>query len=375
VKKLKVAINARILDTDKIRGWSRYTTHLIQGLLENNIEVILFADKPINQNLYDSSQVKLYIEKSQSYFKWEQRVLANLSEKHNVDILHCPINYGLPLFLKTKKILTLHDAIEKSYYDQRKTFFQRMRLNDRKIRLYHKISQWAADHIITVSQHAKQDIINSYGVSENKISVIYEAADSYFLEKNVLILSDLQKKYPNFIENAFFYVGGLEDRKNIYNLIKAYNISCKKKSLLIAGGTQRERLNLQNYINNLGLEKQIKLLEYIEQADLPSFYHYCHCFIYPSVYEGFGLQAVEAMQMKKPVLGANNTSLKEVIGLEECLFDPFDIQSLAKKMDWMTQENIAKDVSVKSFEQSKKFSWQKCIEQTIEIYKKVLNDG
>lgn len=375
MKKLKVGINARILDTQQLRGWSRYTVELVRGLAQRNVDVVLFSDKTINTSLVGAENLKVVIRRGLNYSDWEQRILASLCREEDVDILHCPINYGLPYFLKTKKILTLHDAIEKAFYDSRKSFWQKLKPSEKKIRLYHLLSQKAADRIITVSEHAKQDIVSWYGVAPEKISVIYEAADEAFQDKNVVTRDLLKKKYPLFEESTLFYVGGVEDRKNIKGLLKAYSLSQKQKKLLIAGGNESQRKELLRLANELKIEKSVIFMGYIEDQDLPSFYHHCHSFIYPSLYEGFGLQAVEAMKMKKPVLAANNSSLKEIVGISECLFDPHDFALLSQKIDWISDSRQAQNLGLRCFEMSKKYSWDRCLDQTVSLYQEVLHEN
>lgn len=372
MKKLKVGINARILDTKQLRGWSRYTVELVRGLLRRDVDVVLLTDKPVNTDLLGEGDVPVAIEKGFNYFDWEQRVLPSLAQKHKVDILHCPINYGLPLFGKTKKILTLHDAIEKAFYDSKKSFIQRWHPRDKKIRIYHRLSQMAADRIITVSEHAKQDIINFYGVPEKKITVIYEAADDSFNKKNVKSVADIQRKYPQFVVDTLFYVGGLEDRKNIENLLKAYSRSKKEKKLMIAGGSEDQRQQFKALAIELNIKNELILMAYIADEDLPSFYHYCHSFIYPSLYEGFGLQAVEAMKMQKAVIASSTTSLKEIVGFPEGLFDPNNVIDISKKINWIFNEQNALKLSQYGSQRAQQFSWDRCLDQTLEVYREVL---
>lgn len=360
VKKIKVGITARILDTKQVRGWSRYTMELIRGLVQKNVQVVLLSDKPINPALYDSEKVNLICQPGRSYFDWEQRVLPKMAEMQQLDILHCPINYGLPVLGKTKKVLTIHDAISKAFHDPQKSIFEKWTLTDRKLRFYHWLSQKSADAVITVSEHAKADLVKYYGISQEKIQVIYEGADQHFTEKYVKPFDEIKKKYPSFVKDSLFYVGGLEERKNIEGLMAAYGRSKKSKPLLLAGqGSQHLKGD-----NIFGVG-------YVDDEDLPSLYFYCFAFIYPSFYEGFGLQAVEAMQMKKPVLVSANTSLKEVVAQEECTFDPYSQQSMQEKINWLFSEADIAKLSEASSLRAKKFSWEQCITETLSLYEKV----
>ncbi len=361
VRKLKVGINARILDTEQVRGWSRYTIELIRGLAKNNVQVVLLSDKPINKKLYDFQTVSLVCQKGINYFDWEQRVLPRLAAENELDILHCPIHYGLPLMGQTKKVLTLHDAIDKAFYEPQKSFFKKWTWTEKKVRMYHWMSQNAADAIITVSEHAKKDLIKYYKIPETKINVIYEAADINFSPKNVKPLEEIKRRYPSFVNDSLFYIGGFEDRKNIEGLLKAYAASKRSKVLLLAGEGSRA-VRGENVVS----------LGYVDDEDLPSLYFYCSVFIYPSFYEGFGLQAVEAMQMGKPILVSANTSLREVVAQNECTFDPYSHTSMLQKINWIFTDANLKKLAQESFERAQFFTWQRCVEQTLNVYKKVL---
>ena len=360
MKTLVVGINARTLNTQQLRGWSRYTVELVRGLLSKNVQVILFSDQPINTSFFTQRKPTVLIKKGFNYFDWEQRVLPQMAQDQKVDILHCPVNYGLPFFCKSKKILTLHDAIEKAFYDPRKTFFKRWSLTERKMRLYHLLSQQAADQIITVSHHAKNDLIKYYRLVDKKITVIYEAADERFQPVHIKTAEELKKKYKNFSENSLFYIGGLEDRKNIDNLLLAYKKTKQTKSLVIAGAN-----------NKYASSEKIHFIGYVDEEDLPSLYYHCYAFIYPSLYEGFGLQAVEAMKMKKAVIASRNTSLREIVDNEECLFDPHSVDSMAQKIDWIFDSQTLHKLEETAYKRAQDFSWHRCVEQTIEVYREV----
>lgn len=368
----KIAFNARILDTNQIRGWSRYTLELIKELSKKDIDLVLLSDREINRNLLPKDEnIKVVYQQGFNYFDWEQRVLPKMAIQEGADILHCPTNFGLPYFCSVKKVLTLHDAIEKAFYDEQKGIIKKSRFLERKMRLYHYLSQYAADVIITVSEHAKQDLIKYYGIKEKKIKVIYEAADDHFHIQSVKPFVELKEKYALQTSDYFFYVGGLEERKNIPFLLKAYALSSQKFKLLIGGSGDREPL--LKICRSLGIEKQVQFLGYLEDDDLPSFYHYSRAFIYPSLYEGFGLQVAEAMKMGKPVLVSGNTSLGEIVNNKESVFSPFAPKELAEKINLLSQDDECLKFSKKSQERSSDFSWKKCAEQTLAVYNEVLN--
>ena len=121
---MKVAFNARTLSAPQLRGWSRYTSNLVRELTQLGVKVYLFSDRPLNEDMLkgcDSQNLVLVSERGYLYLDWEQRILPQLCQTYPIDILHCPINYGLPWRKNCPQVLTLHDAIEKVFYEKEKS--------------------------------------------------------------------------------------------------------------------------------------------------------------------------------------------------------------------------------------------------------------
>ncbi len=178
---IKIAFNPRLLSSPTLRGWNRYTVNLLAELSSLGIELFLYYDSPLHESylkklLKDSYQVR--ISTPMRYILWEQYWLLKQSEKYQIDILHCPMNFALPWSSPCPRVLTLHDAIDQIYYSQNIPWYQQLNFAHIQNKLYHWIARHRADHIITVSQYSKQDITKYLHISEDKIKVIYEAADT-----------------------------------------------------------------------------------------------------------------------------------------------------------------------------------------------------
>lgn len=352
-----LGINVRILDQASLRGWSRYSCNLIRGICKKNIEIKFFSDKPIEMKWIPKERHKdVYVESSFSYISWEQVVLKRMAEKNGVSLLHCPTNYGLPYFGKFRKVLTLHDAIESSYYGKFVTLKDVLSGLHFKNRLLHKISQQSADRIITVSEFAKKDIVNTYGVSASKISVIYEAADDSIGLENVKSETVFVKQW-GISPGYFFYVGGLENRKNIPFLINLAKQN-PQKNFVIAGGGDNSHIKV--------VPTNVKLLGFLPEEWLSSFYHYSKAFVYPSFQEGFGLQMVESIKLGKPVLYANTSSLQEVYGSDMYGFNPSNLDEAQSKLNHLEMNYDAAVAYAK--ERSSFFSWEKTVDETLRVY-------
>lgn len=374
IKVMKVAFNARTLSAPQLRGWSRYASNLLRELSHAGVQIYLFSDRKLNEELLkdcSKKNLEVIVKRGFLYLDWEQRVLPSLCEEYNIDILHCPINYGLPIRRNWKQVLTLHDAIEKAFYDQFKSLLEKMSFEHLYIRGLHKLSQACSDKIITVSHHAASDLQKYYGVSPKKVEVIYEAADPIFNQSVNKEGIDLKTKF-NIGEEYLFYVGGLEKRKNIEFLFQAIAQSVHKPMLVVAGGGVEIDF-FRKLSTQLGISQRVKFLGWVEDKDLPSLYHHARAFVYPSLYEGFGLQLVEAMAQSCPVLCANVTSLPEIWGTDEGTFDPTNIKSLASLVDRvMVDESYYNKLKEWSSERHKDFSWSKTAQKTIDLYRSLL---
>jgi len=319
---MKVAFNARLLYAPTLRGWNRYTVNLLAELPKLGVELYLYSDRPIHPDHLarlpqDSYQIRL--ESNLRYPIWEQYWLPRQCQRDQVEILHSPFNFGLPWFSPCPRVLTLHDAIEYAYYGNqninRSKWYQKFHLPTMQMSVHNWIAQNKAEAIITVSNHAKGDLIEYLSIPERKISVIYEAADPNFHQP--ILESDrtsVRAKY-NLNFPYIFYVGGWEQRKNIPFLLKAFAAAkLEGVKLVLAGGSSTQKTELLSLAIELNISTSLELMGWVEEEDLPILYAEAMCFVYPSAYEGFGLQLCEAMAVGCPILAANSTCLPKIIG-------------------------------------------------------------
>lgn len=360
---MKVAINARILNTTSIRGWSRYTYNLIEGLNSAGVPVLLFSDTDINEELIpDALKNKTIVQKGRNYSHWEQCVLPRLVSDSKAEIFHCPINYGVPFLGKFKKVITIHDAIDRAYYHPLLPLKERWSFTHQKMKFLHALSHKSCDRVITVSHFSKNQVAHYFNVDPKKIDVIYEGAEEHFNADRVFSEEDLKLRFQQE-PGYYFYVGGFEKRKNIEILLGAAKVlQAENFRFVIAGG------KFESFIKDA--PSNVKFIGYVEEKDLPSLYHYSKGFVYPSFSEGFGLQLVESMSLGRPAVYANTSSLPEVYGSEIWGFDPKSKEDLVKKLRYL-DANYEQAVE---YVQSRKnfFSWKKTIQETIKVYESIL---
>lgn len=285
------------------------------------------------------------------------------------DIIHGTDHYVYP-FRKGKKVMTIHDLTFLKYpqfcTNIVKQYTQRIK----------KCLQWT-DAIITISQSSKQDIIDYLGFDKDKIFIIY-GASRFNLDYLKKINIELIKKNINydFTEPYLLFVSTIEPRKNLINLIKAFNI-CKEKyriphHLILIGGKGWQYEAIFAEMDNSPFVNYIHHLGYLTDAEVAVFYAHADIFVYPSFYEGFGLPILEAMTLGAPVITSSLSSMPEVGGEAAVYINPHDVEDLAKtinevRCDRTWRENLIK----KGKSRGKLYSWEKVARETLNAYSRL----
>lgn len=286
--------------------------------------------------------------------------------KYKLDIIHDPSQISPFLFNPSpKKVLTIHDLTPILFPETHggiHTFLQ----NNILPRSLKRV-----DSIIAVSNSTKNDIISYFKIAEARVKVIYNGVDEIFQVLHEDEMEDVKEKYE--IKHPFIlYVGTLEPRKNIPTLLRAFYLLKKKgiqHRLVIAGGKGWKYKSVYKTVNELNLQKEVIFTGYIPSEDLPKIYNAADLFIYPSLYEGFGLPPLEAMACGTPVITSNTSSLPEVVGDAGILVDPLDVKKIADVMYKVLNNMDVRDRMVKrGLERAKMFSWEKCAEETLGVY-------
>ncbi|MHB8579111.1 MAG: glycosyltransferase family 4 protein [Ignavibacteriaceae bacterium] len=339
---MRIAIDARAIEKN-MTGIGRYLFDLLNGIpqIDNINEYVLFSTVALNgidKNFYNNIILKsLNIYKKLFSPLWLNYVLGNYLLDNKFDLFFSPNNLcPLKKSLRLKKIITIHDVmfkIDKNYY----SFYYRNYLN---LLLSRAIA--AADKIITVSECSKKDLMEYYRIPEDKIKVIYEAADSKF--KPIVIEDKLEQKLrlKYKISGKFvLYVGLIENRKNILGILKIADISIEENinlKFVLIGKPGYGFNNIKNEIEKR--KKNVIYLNYVSDEDLPLIYNLAKIFIFPSFYEGFGLPVLESMQSGIPVITSNRSSLPEIVQNFGIMHNPEDIAGFSQSIKLLLQNNI-----------------------------------
>ncbi len=354
----------------------------IDNYLYNIVEEMIKCDKGKNISLihYKKSDDEIYtkinniiVPTLHSRFNLPLG-LPKAIENAEIDVFHLPSHWPTqitPFFsnLKVKKVLTIHDLIpilfKKDLPQIYKLWKPTLKLITNKI-----------DFIITDSESTKRDCIKFLKIPENKIRVIYLAANQNYksLDNNNQLQNVIRCKY-NISCPFILYVGNVELRKNVILLIKSF-YKLKKKGithkLVLIGALKFGYGKISNLVEELGLKNDIIFFGYVPNEDLVKFYNIADLFVYPSLYEGFGLPPLEAMACGCPIITSNTYSLPEVVGDAGFMVDPYDFDDLANKIyQILTNECLKEELSSKSLNRAKMFSWNKTASQTWDVYEEV----
>lgn len=235
-----------------------------------------------------------------------------------------------------------------------------------------------SDAIVTISQNSKREISQYLNINESKIYVASCAVDNKIYNTNINDenIKKLKQRY-NLPESFFLYLGTLEPRKNIKTLVKAYKIFNDKYQkenikLVIAGRKGWMYEEIFEIVKQLRLESDIIFPGYISDEDVPDLYKASLAFVFPSIYEGFGMPPLEAMACGVPVITSNTSSMPEVVGHGGFMSDPYDAGNIAYFMAKLVFDNEVRQEKIKrGIVQADKFSWDESARVVLDIYKNI----
>lgn len=373
---MKVIVNSLLMNSH-FSGVQYYMEHLLNALDNSehhplSIEALL--SKSYTGKLTKSARLRLaYPVDTVSRTKrvlWENMVLPFRLRKEK-EIVYHSLAYVLPLICPCKSIVTIHDLIALQYpglcQKESAAYFGYM--------LPRTITR--ANKIIAVSQKVKSDILNSFDIDPEKVSVIYHGVDPAFKKVTDNTLLEETRREYRLPGKFILFVGNLEPKKNIYRILEAFAILKKSRaiehSMVFAGKKGWKMNDLDRAIAAHGLEECVHITGYVEKAHLPALYSLADVFVFPSLYEGFGLPVVEAMACGTPALISNAGALPE-IGGDACVqADPYDVSSIAEAMySLLSDAPLRERCAREGLSRAGLFSWEKTAQETMKVYQSLI---
>ncbi|MBM3802613.1 MAG: glycosyltransferase family 4 protein [Acidimicrobiia bacterium] len=310
---------------------------------------------------------------------WNDFVLPYRLGKLGIDILHTP-HYRSPRMLRCKSVITIHDCghiLFPNYASSKAAHDQARKATRRSIK--------QASHILTVSEATQRDLIRLFSVPEDKITVVYNAID-----ERAVLPSDLDEQKRVLeryqIQDLFLlYAGNIKPHKNIARLIEAFSVlkaelkdneAWKNLKLFIVGDELSKHQFLRRTVIRSGVQHDVRFFGYVPYETLKVFYKSAEIFVFPSLYEGFGLPPLEAMANGTPVLTSNVSSLPEVMGNAALLVNPENVFEICKGLKRLLfDSNFRAELIARGIEQSRLYSWKKSAELVLQTYRKVAMVG
>jgi glycosyltransferase involved in cell wall biosynthesis len=377
---MKIGINSLFFQFPA-SGSGQYLSHLLKALAEvdRQNEYVLLGAHPLPQSSnsatrfpYQRKPVPGLLASNDNVEKlvWEQYTGPAAARKAGVDVFHVPY-FAPPYFPRTPTVVTIHDVIplRLPLYRAGTSVNAYMKL---VARAAHK-----ATLVITISQHAKQDIIDALKLPAERIRVIYQAVgDEYHPITDAAKLAEVRERY-GVGRRYILYLGGLDARKNVPQLVKAFahvyrQVGDPNLQLLIVGNPDKQSGPLfpdpRPLAADLGMTGQI-VYRFVEEEDKPAIYSGASVFVFPSLYEGFGMTPLEAMSCGAPVICSNRTSLPEVVGDAAISLDPEDTRAMVEAMcNVLMNNDLSADLQARSLQRAALFSWRKTATETVSSY-------
>ncbi|HEY7369216.1 MAG TPA: glycosyltransferase family 1 protein, partial [Thermoanaerobaculia bacterium] len=278
----------------------------------------------------------------------------------------------LPPLARTRAVVTIHDIIHLLYPQF---------LPNRAAHLYARVmirrALARADRIVTVSWNSKRDLVDYFGVAGSRIEVVYNGvADSFRTETTPEECRRVAQRY-GLPSPYLLFLGGAKPHKNVQNVVRAFAEARRAgdlpHALVLAGPMPDNPARLEALLSALELSDHVRRPGIVPEEDLPGLYAGASVFLYPTLYEGFGLPVVEAMASGVPVLTSATSALQEIAGGFAYVVDPMDVDAIARGIRALAlDENTRAHFAELGRKRALDFSWDKAAEKTLEVYAAVL---
>jgi glycosyltransferase involved in cell wall biosynthesis len=367
---MKVAIDVRKLHDFGIGTYIRNLLRHLARIDRDNDYVLLCHEPDMGVAAQLGPNFRTVLEPSANYSLREQFHVPWVLMREKPDVFHAP-HYVLPTAVRCRSVVTIHDCIHLMFPQD---------LPNRAAYAYARASMWSAarhaDRILTVSEASKRDILRFFNVPADKISVVYNAIDERFwIEPSAEEVARVRERFQ--LDHGFvLYAGTIKPHKNLVRLIEAFAAlrtgEFEDLKLLIIGDEISKLPALRRAVHSHKLHKHVRFLGFVPDETLAVLYRLAAVFVFPSLYEGFGLPPLEAMASGTPVVTSNISSLPEVAGEAAELVDPYDVDSIVEGVRRVLSDpELAADMRAKGLVRARDFSWERSVARTHEIYRLV----
>jgi glycosyltransferase involved in cell wall biosynthesis len=370
---MKIGIDCRLWDETGVGRYIRNLVLNLQGIDKKNDYALFILSRNRDEILKQVQNDKFQTVNTD--IKWhtfeEQIKFPGILNKENLDLMHFPY-YSIPIFYKRPFIITIHDLIVNHYSTGKASTLPGLIYRGKRLAYKFVLNQSVknANKIIAVSNATKQEVIDHYKVDKDKIVVTYEGADGEIsnFTRSISLgqISNLKFKSQKY----FLYVGNAYPHKNLNRLLEAFMRANLDIKLVLVGKEDVFYKRLKQKVQELNLTEKVIFLQNVTDEELFTLYKNALALVMPSLMEGFGLPALEAMASNCLVLASDIPSLKEVCSDAAIYFDPHSIDDIAKKMGdtYLNSKEFYNSKREKGLKRTKDFSWEKTARETLKIY-------
>jgi glycosyltransferase involved in cell wall biosynthesis len=368
---MRIGLDATAIPLNRA-GAGNYIFNLMAGLARIDAENQYFIfSKPEHIKEWKITQPNfLFLSCASGYrplrLAWEQCVLPMMVRQHKIDLLHSP-HYTMPLLCPCRSVVTFCDMI----------FFLHPEVHSLSKRIFFRAMMSAssrrADAIIAISESTARDVRDLLRVAPDKVHAIPLAAGSNYrpiADRNAV--NRVCRQYGLQAGEYVLFIGVLEPRKNIPVLLHAYRELANRgirQKLAIVGKKGWMFDEIFSTVQTLKIEDKVVFTGYVPEKDLPALYNGACLFVYPSLYEGFGLPVLEAMSCGTPVVTSNVSSMPEIVGDAGILVDPHDVHQLTEGLiKVISDDNLGRSLRQRGLERAAHFSWERTARETLQVY-------
>jgi glycosyltransferase involved in cell wall biosynthesis len=369
---MRIAIDARKL---RDYGVGTYVRNLLRQLArqDSSNDYVVFCRDADWESIEElGTRFRPVVEHAGLYSIREQFALPIDLRRESAELFHAP-HYVLPPLTPCRSVVTIHDCIHIRFPQY---------LPNRIGYAYAWGQMWTATHrasrVITVSEASKRDILRYFRVPDSRVDVIYNAIDDRFWQDpDAEEIARVRERYR--LDNPFvLYAGNIKPHKNLERLIEAFHLlrqnpAMRDVQLLIIGDEVSTYATLRRAVHRHKLHKHVRFFGFVSHQTLAALYRLAAAFVFPSLYEGFGLPPLEAMASGTPVITSNVSSLPEVVGDAALMIDPYEPAAIADAMRRVLDDQaLAADLRRRGLARAREFSWERSIARVREIYAEVM---
>jgi glycosyltransferase involved in cell wall biosynthesis len=373
---LVIAVNTRLLLKNKLEGIGRFTYETLRRITVSHPEheFVFIFDRPYDKEFIFAKNVTAVVVGPPArhpflFCIWLEISVRKILKKHKVDLFLSPDGY-ISLSSDVKTLAVIHD-LNFEHYPEHLPFVMRNYYRY----FFPKFAQKAA-RIATVSAFSKIDITKQYGISEDKIDVVYNGASDAFKAINTEQKAENRKLYSSGAP-YFIFVGSQHPRKNLTNLLKAFEKFRKSTTepvlLLLTGGSYYWSAEMKQALNKMTYKKDVIFTGRLCDKELSAIMASALALTYVSYFEGFGIPIIEAMRSEIPVIASNTSSIPEIAGDAALYVDPFSVDSIAEAMtNIYANEELRTQLIAKGIKKQADYSWDKSAELLWESIEKTI---